>query len=963
MEIIMLAKTVLRTIRKSLGRYLAVLSIIALGVGFFAGLRVTKESMVSTLDGYLGELEFYDLKLMSTLGLTEDDVKAFSELDGVKTAAGSVSADFIYVAGDGSDAVLHAHTVLDGMNKLDIVSGKYPEKADECVVDSKLSGAVKIGDKIEFSKSNSEETRDTFAYDAYTVTGFVDSPEYIYFERGTTSLAGGTASGYIYILPDGFSADYYTEIYLLFSDREKIYSGEYEELTGNMSAKAEELLDERAEIRYNGIVSDAQKEIDDGQAELDSKKQELEDARKELEDGRAEYEDEKENAYKQLEDSKSQLDSAKAELEKSRQELEAAKSQPAAQLPEVAAQLAAAEEALKAGEQEYDENLKAYEKAAAEAEEKFESAEKELDDAQKEIDDALPEIEDAQKEIDDARAELADIKPATVYVLDRTSNVGYASFENDTDIVSGVSKVFPLFFFLVAALVCITTMTRMVSEQRTENGVLKALGFGSGAIAGQYLFYAGSASVIGCTAGFFAGSRLFPMILWEIYHVMYSVQRPVDFVLDWWLFAVCLLLYLVCMMGVAWLVCWKDMRESAAQLIRPKSPEAGKRILLERIGFIWKRLKFLHKVSVRNIMRYKKRMVMMIIGIGGCTALLIAGFGIRDTIRPIVDYQYNEITVYDASVTFLDSLDEAGEEKFLETGKEVSEDTVFLYSDNVKADTSDGEQSLTLAAFSREPEGFIDLHRGNSRVEFPGKGKAVINYRFAKEYGIKEGSSITLKGSDGTEFTVEISGIFDNYIFNYVFMSEETYESLTGAKALPNTAYVNFKEDQDGHAASATLLEDDDVANVSVSADMISRITGMLDALNYIVLTVLVCAGALAFIVLYNLTNITIIERSREIATLKVLGFYVNEQNSYVFRENIILTGISALCGIPMGMALLSYVMSQIKMNSFYFGCRLNWQSYLLAVVITFVFTLIVDAALTAKIKRVNMADAMKAIE
>ena len=342
----MLAKTVLRTIRKSLGRYFAVLSIIALGVGFFAGLRVTKESMVSTLDGYLDELQFYDLELVSTLGLTEDDVKAFSELDGVKTAAGSVSADFIYVAGDGSDAVLHAHTMLDGMNKLDIVSGKYPEKADECVVDSKLSGAVEIGDKIEFSESNSDETRDTFSYDAYTVTGFVNSPEYIYFERGTTSLAGGTASGYIYILPDGFSADYYTGIYLLFSEREKIYSDEYEELTENMSGKAETLLDERAEIRYNSIVSDAEKEKSDAQTELDRKKQELEDARKELESGRAEYEDEKEMAYKELADSKALLDNEKAELDKERQELETAKSQPTAQIPEVAAQLAAAEKAL-----------------------------------------------------------------------------------------------------------------------------------------------------------------------------------------------------------------------------------------------------------------------------------------------------------------------------------------------------------------------------------------------------------------------------------------------------------------------------------------------------------------------------------------------------------------------------------------------------------------------------------------
>ena len=959
----MLIKTVLRTIRKTIGRYLAILSIIALGVGFFAGLRVTEEAMVSTLDNYLDELHFYDLKLVSTLGLTDEDVSAFSTLDGVAVAEGSVSADLIYVMPDGSDAVLHAHTWLHQINQPDLLSGSYPQKADECLLDNKLSGSFQIGDRISLSDNNPAENADTFAYDAYTVTGFVNSAEYIYFERGTTSLAGGSAVGYMYLLPEGFTTDYYTELYLLFSVRNSIYSDEYKSLTEEMSKKAESLLAERADIRYQSILSEAEAEVNDAERQLSEQRQSLDDAQNELNGKRTEYETGRANAEKELADRKQLLDDAKAELDRQREELEAAKRLPSAQLPEVAEQIAAMEALLEANEEKYAENLAAYESAAAEAEERFLAAEQELSDAQAELDRAYTELEAAQTDIDDAKTAIAEIKPATVFVLDRTANVGYACFENDTQIVSGVARVFPLFFFLVAALVCITTMTRMVSEQRTENGLLKALGFGSGAVAGQYLFYAGSASVLGCTAGFIAGSKLFPMILWENYHIMYAVERPIVFLLDGPLFAVCTLLYLGCMLGITWFVCAKDMRESAAQLLRPKSPETGKRVLLERVGFLWKRLSFLHKVSVRNIVRYKKRMIMMIIGIGGCTALLIAGFGIRDTIQPIVDNQYSEITIYDASVTFLENIDKAGEEQFRRNGSEYLEDTVFLYTENVKAETSDGEQSLTLAAFPYAPEGFVDLHRGKEKVAFPEAGKAVINYRFAHEYGIDVGSVLTVRGDDGTALSVEVSGIFDNYLYDYLFISTTTYETLTGREALSNTAYVNFKDGQDSHAAAAQLQEDRNVANVTISDDMITRVSGMLDALNYIVITVLVCAGALAFIVLYNLTNVSIIERSREIATLKVLGFYTNEQYAYVFRENILLTGISAICGIPMGIALLRYVISQIKMRNLYFGYRLNWQSYLISIALTFVFTLIVDLVLTAKIKRVNMAEAMKAIE
>ena len=905
----MLWKSVLRSIRGSLGRYLAILAIIALGVGFFAGLRVTEPSILKTADAYIDELNLYDFRLVSTLGFTDEDVAAFAELDGVEAARGSVSADFIYVAEDGSEAVRHAHMLTEGMNGLDIVSGRLPESADECVLDAKYADESKLGTKIVLSDSNSQETLDTFACDTYTVVGLCDAVTYLNFERGSTSLGNGSVSSYIYLLPEGFSTEYYTEIFLTIPDTGEINSDAYEDAVEEMRGPVEALLDERAELRYQKIYGDARAEIDDAQKELDEKKQELADAQAET-------------------------DAAQAELDGKKQEL-------------------AAMQAMLTGDPAMLESVQA----------EIDSAQKELDDARVEIADGQAEIDEAQKELDDARAELADIEPATVYTLDRGSNLGYASLSNDTAIVSGVAKVFPLFFFLVAALVCITTMTRMVSEQRTENGVLKALGYGSGTIAGQYLFYAGSASVIGCVIGFLLGSRYLPMALWQVYRIMYSIQRPIAFVLDWKLFALCTALYLLCALGATWLVCRRDLRESSAQLIRPKAPTPGKRIFLERIGFLWKHIKFLHKVSIRNILRYKKRMFMMIVGIGGCTALLLTGFGIRDTIQPVVDRQYNEIEYFDASVSFVDAADETVQEKFIEQTAGVAGDIAFLHTQNVDAATENGNKAINLVVFTGELTDFVSLHDGKTAIDFPEEGEAVVNYRFASENDLSVGDTVELVGDDYKSLTVTVSGIFDNYIYDYIYVSADTCAAQWGQAPECNTAYVNFAEGQETNAAGAVLLGADHVSHVTLTADMRTRVGSMLESLDYIVLIVLVCAGALAFIVLYNLTNITITERTREIATLKVLGFYQREQNSYVFRENIVLTGISALCGIPMGIALLRYVMAQIKISTIYFGCRLAWGSYLLAVLITFAFTFIVDLALTSKTRRINMAEAMKAIE
>ncbi len=1046
----MIFKTVFRTIKKSLGRYIAILAIVALGVGFFAGLRVTERSIIKAADSYYSDYDLYDFYLISTLGFTDEDVKAFSSLDGVETAAGSVSVDFLADNGDDeTESVLYAHNITENVNGMELLSGRMPEAADECVIDADYAD-IAIGDTIVVSEDNDEDTLDYFNYTEYTVVGTVNAVIYSYYDRGSTSLGNGQVAGFSYLLPEGMNYEAYTELYLTIPSDGEIYSDEYEADVDAMRDEVDALLSTRADVRYQTLYDDAESEILEAQEELDEKRQELADAQAEIDDGWETYNTESAEVYATLADSKAQLDAARTELNDGYTALAEAKETWEAAKVETEAQLAATEQTLTEGEASYAENLAAYEEAVAQvemmaaagmdtsameatlaeskaaldaaraeldagavalaeaksqweqtaaeteaqlssteqtlaageaeyaaglaeynegvatAEAELAEAKQKLIDGQAEIDDALPQLEDAQAEIDDAYAELdSSLSPATLYLLDRESNMGYASLDNDVSIVSGVAKVFPVFFFLVAALVCITTMTRMVSEQRTENGVRKALGCSNAMIIAPYLIYAGSATTIGCVVGFFIGSRLLPLVLWQLYKILYAISYFAAFVVDVPLLLGCLAAYLIGTLGITALVCRSDLKESAAQLIRPKSPAAGKRIFLERIDFIWKRLKFLHKVTVRNIARYKQRMVMMIVGIGGCTALLIAGIGVRDSNQPNISRQYNEITLYDASVSFLKTPDESQRAEFSEAATEVAEESTFLYTDTVTVDTVGGnrQDSVNMVVYEEEPYNYIDLHHNGEAVEFPQTGEAVINYRLASENDIKIGDTITLTDDENTAFTVTVSGIFDNYINDYIYLSADTYTTLTGLDIDCNVAYLNFTDGTDIHTASALLLGTDNVSAVSLSEDLKEQGVKMLDRVNYVVLIILVCAGALSFIVLYNLTNITITERSREIATLNVLGFFQKEQNSYVFRENILLTGISAICGIPMGIALLYYVMSQIKISTIYFGWRLAWSSLVLSIVLTFVFTLIVDAILTIKIKKVNMAEAMKAIE
>ena len=1240
-----LLRAAIREIRQSIGRYLAILAIVGLGVGFFAGLRACQPDMMATGGKYLTEQKFYDFRFLSTLGFTEEDVAAFAALEGVSAAQGGVFTDFLTEIEEGLETVVKAHSITEDVNILKLSAGRMPEAPDECLGDAKYFLEEDLGTVLPVNGSNSEDTRELLRYDGYTVVGLAWSPFYLNYERGTSSLGSGSVAAFVYIPEDGFDFEAYHEIFLALEDVPAPYSGAYDQLTGSREAEMEDLLDQRAELRYDELyseamekirdgeqeiadgwedyrrekadaetelddayreltdgesdyeqgrqdyqqgqqdyadgrqkVADAQQELTDAEAEVAGGQQELEEARQELDSGweeynqaRADAERELEEARQKLEDGEreyaeglaeyndglqkleevrdeiakgesglstgqqelsaaqaqlnaawaqlqsgqqtlqeskaqldageaqlqagkaqyetqlnqflaikdtlppetaagmqAQLDEAKAELDRSEAQLAAGWAQYSAGLREYesgyaeyqsgAAQVAQAERELRdgrseleqgrkelaSGEQELEEAGKQLEEARRELDEgwaeynsakaeadrelaeayqklqdgeaeysdglreledgrrdldeaqrELREAQRKLDEARDQLDRAPGELEDARTELDDgwaeyrdgraeadrefasaeeelrdaeeeladAREKLKDLKRASTYVLTRDENTGYVCFENDTSIVAAVSVVFPVFFFLVAALVCMTTMKRMVDEQRTQIGVLKALGYGRAQIMTKYLFYSGSAALAGSVLGYGLGVTGLPWIIWEIYGMIYGFA-PLEHAVLPDLAAVSFAAALLCSMGATWLSCRVELRRQASDLIRPKAPRAGRRVFLEYITPLWKRLSFLHKVSARNVLRYRSRLIMMVLGIGGCTALLCTGFGVRDSIAHVADDQFNEITLYDYSVTFQDGQTSESASAYLEKYGWDPEQALLVHNGSVDVLAEGGSKSVYLVASSTGSlEGFPSLHRGGEPVAYPGVNEVVLNAGLAESLGVLPGDSVELRRGTLGSMKVTVSALCDNYVFNYAYVSPETYRSQLLEEPEYNTLYVLAHDGADPYEEGAVLLEDEDVSTVTVNAATRERVDSMLSRLDYIVVVIVLCAAALAFIVLYNLTNININERVREIATIKVLGFYQGEVAAYVFREINILSILGSLAGLGMGKALHAFVMEQIRIDAMTFACRIAPLSYGISFAMTLLFTLAISAGMRPRLRRIDMAESLKSIE
>ena len=1030
-----------REIKTHPGRYLAILAIVALGVGFYAGLFVIEDAMLGTTNQYIRDYNLYDFSVSSTLGLYEEDVKELAKLKGIRNAEGVITADAMCKGSAGHEQVLHFMSISDQISLPELVAGRMPKSSDECLADSNRYTKDDIGKKITLKDADT----DTFAHTEYTIVGIANSVEFISYRRGSTSLGGGSVTSFCYIPRDGFSAEYFTAIHLKADTDAYIYSEEYREVIKALKETVSDKLDELAKQRGISYVEQAHTEIANGVAAYEQGKIDLDKARRDAEKQFA-------DALAQIEEGHEQLAAGKAELAEMEQKLEIAIPKAQADLDAAIAEsdkLLAQADAL-ADTVDYDQylevidaltqleearvNLKKLIQKQPENDEypsllvRVEQKQQDIineyalllatmseyhdlrtkaqdirDTAQKNFDNldlaskglitmkrleitdaetdltiaekklaservkAKREFDKAEKALEDALEQLklpGDLDALTApktYVLTRDENIGYAGMEADSTIISGVVVVFPVFFVLVAALVCSTVMTRMVEDERTSLGTLKALGYGKRDLMAKYLIYAGSASLIGSILGFFIGTFALPRVLWLAYMLMYDFTDSLLYVFNPTLLIACVVVALVCCMGTAAVCVLGAAKQLPAQLMRPRVGVSGKRVFFERIPLLWKPLPFLTKVALRNIWRYKKRLLVMILGIGGSTALLIAGYGLADSIKPLADYQFENISLYDYEITFKDPLDADATAAFAERNADKIGSMMTMHQSEQSVESEHGSHTATLHVCD-SLDGYIALTLDGKPVAFPEKDQVVINTRLADALHVRVGDPLTLHTDNGN-VQATVSGIVDNYMSNVAYLSTATYESATGKTPEIRTALLFAPEGAEIDRTAAALRGDEAVAFLEAGADTQEMLGNMMQSMNYVVIVVIICAGALVYIVLFNLTNINITERTREIATLRVIGLYRGETRRYVMTENYVLSVVGALLGMPAGILLHRFVMSQIVLDTISFPRVINWQSFLYSFLLTVLFAVLVGIALRPRIDRIDMAESMKSVE
>ena len=700
-------------------------------------------------------------------------------------------------------------------------------------------------------------------------------------------------------------------------------------------------------------LEDGWKQLSDGRKELDDGWREVADAKQELDDGWAELED----ARQEILDGEQELIDARAELDDGWQQyydgvadLEEAK----ATLP---GELADARQELADGKQELDD---AYQELL--------DGEQEYADGKAEADEKLS---DARQELNDARREVAEIEDCQWYVLGRNTNVGYVSYQQDAERMGNLASVFPLIFFLVAALVCLTTMTRMVEDQRVEIGGLKALGYSRSAIAMKYVGYGFLSSFFGGLLGLALGVTIIPTIIFNAWKVLYTVGDMNLFLLP----EVALLSVgaaVLCVTGTALATCFAALTAVPAQLMRPKSPKPGRRVLLERIRPVWKRMSFTWKVTMRNLFRYKKRFWMTVIGIGGCTALIITGFGVRNSLYDVFDKQYDEITPYSAQVSLMDDVtdDELTEIAAVLDGSDLVSEWMPVSSQPITAESGtrslDSNVYLFTVADEEQFSRFVRLrHRQDDRpVSLPQEG-AVITEKLADMLKVDVGDTITLVDGDNRRAEVTITDLTENYVFHYIYITEACYESLFGQTSEINSLMVTYTEDteENSDAVAEQLIPLSGVSSVSRIENTKNTFIDGMKGVDYAVVVITVSAAALAFVVLYNLTNINITERMRELATLKVLGFYTGELNAYIYRENIFLTIFGILLGLVLGKFLHQWLIITVEIDMVMFGRDAGVMSYVYAAALTALFSFLVNVFSRGKLKKIDMVESLTAVD
>ena len=1050
-------------------RFISIMLMALLGVGFFAGLVASGPDMRDSLDKFLDDTNTYDINIVSTLGLTNEDVDEIKKIKNTENVHGIYSKDISFKTDD-KEFIFKAIEYSEKINTPILLDGKLPENNNECVVeqDFLIDSGFKIGDNIEIDED------DELKANSFKIVGSVKSPIYVSMERGTTSLGDGTIDYYLYLNKDVFDMDYYPNIYLNVNSAkiEKITTNKYNELVENVYKDIENIKEERETQRYNNIKEEAseklQESIDEyekgkkeGEAELKKAKDKIEDSEKEIKNAENELETGKTKAKKEISNAKAEISSSENKLKKSEKEYEEGlekyskgvkeynsnKSKLESSLDvlndnlkklkdlkeEIEKQIALIEDEIKNGnlenedklvllknqlsdlnsnikeiesnknkinnelssaEKELNKTKKALDSAKKEIDNgykelekgkkelssresslnnQFAKAEKEIEDGKKEIVDAKEtlekeekkfneEIKDAEKEIEDAKEDIEGIKEGKWYIFDREDDTGFSSFIDSINSMNNIATLFPIIFYLVAILISSTSMSRMVEEERGDIGTLKALGYSNLRIINKYIAYSLLSTVLGGIIGMFIGFILIPTVVWENYSIIYYLPEFYP-KLRFSYGILGTVIAVICITGSTVHSAYKELKDEPSSLMRPKSPKMGKKVILEKIPFIWKRLNFSSKTTVRNVFRYKKRALMTIIGISGCTALILAGFGLRDSIKDIAEYQYGRVFEYDLVV----SLNKEDEELVnLVKNSDIVESVSLtdslsgsISAEGIKRDTSiivvENTEDFKNVANLR------DIDSGNI-IDLSNEG-VLISDKLASLLEIEKGENITLTDSDNNEFEYKVLGIVENYIGHYVYINKDLYESKENDFNI-NTLFIKYKEgNNDNEAFEEMLLDDNSVTSITVVENSLEHVRDLLKSLDLVVMILIVSSALLAFVVLYNLANVNISERVREIATLKVLGFYDKEVDNYINRESIILTCIGIAIGLIAGVFLTGFVISTCETENMRFARNILLHSYIYSILITSVFSIIVNFATHFVLKKINMVESLKSIE
>ena len=1050
-------------------RFISIMLMALLGVGFFAGLVASGPDMRDSLDKFLDDTNTYDINIVSTLGLTNEDVDEIKKIKNTENVHGIYSKDISFKTDD-KEFIFKAIEYSEKINTPILLDGKLPENNNECLVeqDFLIDSGFKIGDNIEIDED------DELKANSFKIVGSVKSPIYVSMERGTTSLGDGTIDYYLYLNKDVFDMDYYPNIYLNVNSAkiEKITTNKYNELVENVYKDIENIKEERETQRYNNIKEEAseklQESIDEyekgkkeGEAELKKAKDKIEDSEKEIKNAENELETGKTKAKKEISNAKAEISSSENKLKKSEKEYEEGlekyskgvkeynsnKSKLESSLDvlndnlkklkdlkeEIEKQIALIEDEIKNGnlenedklvllknqlsdlnsnikeiesnknkinnelssaEKELNKTKKALDSAKKEIDNgykelekgkkelssresslnnQFAKAEKEIEDGKKEIVDAKEtlekeekkfneEIKDAEKEIEDAKEDIEGIKEGKWYIFDREDDTGFSSFIDSINSMNNIATLFPIIFYLVAILISSTSMSRMVEEERGDIGTLKALGYSNLRIINKYIAYSLLSTVLGGIIGMFIGFILIPTVVWENYSIIYYLPEFYP-KLRFSYGILGTVIAVICITGSTVHSAYKELKDEPSTLMRPKAPKMGKKVILEKIPFIWKRLNFSSKTTVRNVFRYKKRALMTIIGISGCTALILAGFGLRDSIKDIAEYQYGRVFEYDLVVS-LNKEDEelvnlVKDSDIVESVSLTDSLSGSISAEGIKRDTSiivvENTEDFKNVANLR------DIDSGNI-IDLSNEG-VLISDKLASLLEIEKGENITLTDSDNNEFEYKVLGIVENYIGHYVYINKDLYESKENDFNI-NTLFIKYKEgNNDNEAFEEMLLDDNSVTSITVVENSLEHVRDLLKSLDLVVMILIVSSALLAFVVLYNLANVNISERVREIATLKVLGFYDKEVDNYINRESIILTCIGIVIGLIAGVFLTGFVISTCETENMRFARNILLHSYIYSILITSVFSIIVNFATHFVLKKINMVESLKSIE